>query len=48
MKIIQIKITNWTGADGKVRDEIIGLGDDSLIYKWHMGSGQWVLNVFNK
>ena len=47
-KIIQIQIMNWTGNDGKEHQEVIGLGEDGLVYKWHMGTGKWILYVINR
>ena len=48
MKIIQIILEEWEGSDGKKRTEINGLGDDGLVYRWHKGTGTWLLNVINK
>ena len=42
MKIIQIIPREWTGRDGAINTEIVGLGDDGLVYQWHKGSGKWV------
>ena len=47
-KIIQILTETWVGQDGKERTEILGLGDDSLVYRWHKGTGKWILNILNK
>lgn len=48
MKIIQIITNQWKGRDGDMMEDIIGLGDDGLLYKWHKGMGSWILNVINK
>jgi hypothetical protein len=45
IKIIQILTREWIGNDGKTNTEIVGLGDDSLVYQWHRGTGKWILNV---
>jgi hypothetical protein len=45
--IKQIITREWTGRDGVINTEIMGLGDDSLVYQWHKGTGKWVLNVLN-
>ena len=49
MEIIikQIVADTLTGNDGKARTDVIGLGEDGLIYKWHRGTGKWVLNIMN-
>ena len=43
--IKQIITSEWTGNDGKVKNDIIGLGEDNLVYRWHMGTGKWILYV---
>lgn len=43
--IKQILMEEWTGQDGKIRTEVIGLGDDNLMYRWHRGTGKWILYV---
>lgn len=48
MNIIQMMTEEWKGREGDIMRDIIGLGDDSRIYKWHKGSGTWVLNIINK
>jgi hypothetical protein len=48
MKIIQILISTWKGQQGDTMEDVVGLGDDGLLYKWHKSSGTWVLNIFNK
>lgn len=48
MKIIKIVTETWTGREGKINTEILGLGDDGLMYKWHKGTGKWVLFVLNQ
>lgn len=47
MKIIQIITTDWIGKNGDKMVDIIGLGDDNNIYKWHKGTGKWVMYVIN-
>lgn len=47
IKITQLVTEQWVGTDGKNRTEILGLGDDGLLYRWHKGSGKWVLNIIN-
>lgn len=46
-KITQIMITTWKGKSGDTMEDIIGLGEDSLIYRWHKGTGKWILYVIN-
>ena len=48
MKIIQILISEWKGREGDRMEDILGLGDDGLLYRWHKSTGQWVLNIINK
>lgn len=48
IKVIQIEIMEWQGQDGKINQEVVGLGDDSNIYKWHRGTGKWILYVIQK
>lgn len=48
IKILQIVTRQWTGRDGEINTEVMGLGDDSLMYQWHKGTGKWILNVINK
>jgi len=48
MKIIQIETIEWKGNQGDVMTDIIGLGDDGLIYKWNKSVGTWILNIINK
>ncbi len=48
MKVIQIVISHWKGSQGDMMEDLLGLGDDGLIYKWHKSTGTWVLNVINK
>lgn len=48
IKIIQITTEEWEGSDGKKRTEVLGLGNDGLLYKWHKGTGSWILNIINK
>lgn len=44
-KIIQILTREWIGREGDKMVEIVGLGDDSLLYQWHKGTGKWILYV---
>lgn len=48
MKVVQIVISHWKGRDGDTMEDVLGLGDDGLIYKWHKSTGTWLLNVLNK
>lgn len=48
MKIIQILISTWKGREGDVMEDIIGLGDDGNLYKWHKATGKWILNIINR
>lgn len=48
MKVIQVIISQWKGREGDIMEDVLGLGDDGLIYKWHKNSGQWILNIINK
>lgn len=48
MKIIQIVTEVWTGREGNQNTEVIGLGDDGLMYRWHKGTGKWILYVLTK
>jgi len=45
--IKQIIADTWVGKDGNNRTDVLGLGEDGLIYKWHRGTGKWVLNIMN-
>lgn len=47
MKILQILKTEWIGKSGDTMVDIIGLADDSKLYRWHKASGSWVLYVIN-
>lgn len=47
-KITQIQVVEWEGNDSKKRTDVIGLGEDGLIYRWHMGTGKWILYVITK
>lgn len=42
-KILQIISNEWVGKSGDKMVDILGLGDDSLMYRWHKGSGKWVM-----
>ena len=44
-KIIQVFTRQWTNKEGQINTEVGGLGDDGLIYRWHRGSGKWILDV---
>lgn len=45
MKITQFTVENWTGKDGNVRADFIGLADDGRLYRWFRGKGEWVLYI---
>ena len=47
-KIVQIIRDEWKGEDGKMRTDVLGLGDDGLMYRWHRGTGKWILYVITK
>jgi len=47
MKIIQILTTEWMGKNGDKMIDICGLADDSNMYRWHKGTGKWILYVIN-
>lgn len=47
-KITQILLETWVGIDGKSRTEVLGLGEDGLMYRWHRGTGKWILYVLQK
>lgn len=44
----QIVIEEWTDREGNKRQEVVGLGDDNLVYRWHRGTGRWILYVLTK
>ena len=44
-KITQILTVEWKGREGDTMVDIIGLGEDSLLYRWHKGTGKWVLYI---
>lgn len=48
MKILQILTTDWIGRNGDKMVDIVGLGDDSNLYKWHKGTGKWILYVIQQ
>lgn len=48
MKVVQIVISHWKGSQGDMMEDLLGLGDDGLVYKWHKSTGTWILNVLNK
>lgn len=45
MKILQILTTEWIGRNGDKMVDIVGLADDNKLYRWHKGTGTWVLYV---
>ena len=47
-KILHVVTDQWTGQDGKTRTDILAVCDDNKVYKWHMGSGTWVLHIINR
>jgi hypothetical protein len=42
-KIVQILTNEWIGKTGDKMQDIVGLGEDSNMYRWHRGSGKWIL-----
>jgi len=48
INIKQIITREWVGREGDKMTEIIGLGDDNLVYQWHKGTGKWILYVISK
>ena len=48
MKIIQILISTWKGREGDTMEDVLGLGDDGMLYKWHKATGKLILNIINK
>ena len=48
MKIIQIITNEWIGKQGDKMQDVLGLGDDNNIYRWHRATGKWVLWVINQ
>ena len=47
-EIKQVFTVEWKGREGDIMTDIVGLGDDNLLYRWHKGSGQWVLYIITK
>jgi len=45
IKIIQILNNTWIGKQGDTKSDVLGLGEDGLMYKWHKGTGKWILWV---
>lgn len=45
MKIIQILAREWTGRNGEKIVEVMGLGDDSVLYQWNKFEAKWEPNV---
>lgn len=48
INIKQIITREWIGKNGDKMVEVIGLGSDDRIYRWHKGTGTWVLDILNK
>lgn len=48
VKIIQIIRSEWKGREGDMMEDILGLGDNGLMYRWHKGQGKWVDYVINR
>lgn len=47
-KVIQIIRTEWVGRNGDKMEDIVGLADDGLLYRWHKGTGKWILYIIQK
>ena len=47
IKIRQIIAREYSKPDGTRGAEIMGLGDDNLLYQWHRGTGKWILNIIS-
>lgn len=45
VKILQFGTVEWMGKQGDKMVDVIGLGDDSQMYRWHKGTGKWLLYV---
>ena len=45
MKIIQIAVNSQsTHSDGQyIQEEVLGLGEDNLVYKWSYEKAEWEL-----
>jgi hypothetical protein len=48
INIKQILTNEWVGKMGDKMQDVIGLGDDSNLYKWHKPTGKWILWVINQ
>ena len=48
IKITHIIPEQWTGQDGNIRTDILGLGDDNNMYRWHRGTGKWLLHIVTR
>lgn len=46
-KVIQIIKVEWQGKQGDTMTDIIGLAEDGNLYRWHKGTGKWILYVIN-
>lgn len=46
-KIVQIIRSEWVGRQGDKMEDVLGLGDDSNMYRWHKSTGRWILWVIN-
>lgn len=46
--IKQVFTVEWKGREGDIMVDVLGLGEDSLIYRWHKGTGKWVLYIITK
>ena len=42
MKILQIEVTGYTDKEGRRQEDVVGLADDGLMYRWHRGTGKWL------
>lgn len=45
MEIKQLIKVEWKGREGDTMTDVVGLADDNQLYKWHKGTGKWVLYV---
>ena len=43
--IKQIIIQTWKGKNGDDMQDVLGLGEDNRMYRWHRGTGTWILYV---
>jgi len=44
-KILQIAVTGYTDKNGHRQEDVCGLGEDGQMYRWHRGTGKWLLWV---